>query len=113
MGKEVRKTSDPPEVIKETVVEPTKVKTPVVMTIPKSVPKTQIPIEPEPVSKQSKPVDIEDHFKQEIDDREEREEEMIKTIKSDVEAAQRSPFAFTVIMGLSGGVLVIMLFIII
>lgn len=55
----------------------------------------------------------------EVDDREEGEESLleklngeVKTIESEVEA-QRSPFAFTVIMGLSGGVLVIMLFIII
>lgn len=114
----VVETTDAPELVEDTVVEPTEVK-----ATSKAAPKSpHVPIEPEPVSKQSevKPVDIEDHLKPEVDDREEKEEETIermdgelKTIKADVEAEQRSPFAFTVIMGLSGGVLVIMLFIII
>ena len=84
----------------------------------KAVKKESIPIEPEPVSPQvEKKVDVEEHVR-EVDDRESSETLVrldgdIKAIKSEIEASQRSPFAFTVIMGLSGGVLVIMLFIII
>jgi len=44
---------------------------------------------------------------------EERTIQVLDTVKADIAAVQRSSFAFTVIMGLSGGVLVIMLFVII
>ena len=95
-----------------------------VKTTTKSSKKTPLPIEPEPVSKQVVPVKtmpdvVEEHVQQpEVDDREtgetfERLDGDIKAIKSEIEASQRSPFAFTVIMGLSGGVLVVMLFVII
>jgi len=101
-------TTDKPVVIAETPVK----------TTLKAVKKESIPIEPEPVSPQvEKKVDVEEHVR-EVDDRESSETLVrldgdIKAIKSEIEASQRSPFAFTVIMGLSGGVLVIMLFIII
>lgn len=102
-------TTDKPVVIKP------------VKTTTKSSHKTKIPIEPEPVSKQVEKIPdiVEEHVREpEIDDREtgetfERLDGDIKAIKSEIEASQRSPFAFTVIMGLSGGVLVVMLFVII
>ena len=99
-----------------------------VKTTTKSSKKTPLPIEPEPVSKQvekipvkTMPDVVEEHVQREqpeVDDREtgetfERLDGDIKAIKSEIEASQRSPFAFTVIMGLSGGVLVVMLFVII
>jgi DNA-binding XRE family transcriptional regulator len=98
---------------------------PVVKATATPIKKTKIPIEPEPVSTQVekkipvKTMDVEDHVQdREPDDIEsvetfQRLDGDIKAIKSEIEASQRSPFAFTVIMGLSGGVLVIMLFIII
>jgi hypothetical protein len=103
----------------ETTDRPPKVEpqAPVVVKTTTRAQKPKIPIEPEPVSKQ---VDVEEHVQQqEVDDATatgesfERLDGDIKAIKSEIEASQRSPFAFTVIMGLSGGVLVIMLFIII
>jgi amyloid beta A4 protein len=96
---------------------------PTVRTSSKAAPRTQIPVEPEPVSEapvddsylEVGDVDVDIYTKGgEIDKETEKAVEVIaETIKADIKAAERSPFAFTIIMGLSGGVLVIMLFIII
>lgn len=100
------------------VAEPTEVK------VTKKVgPRTEIPVEPKPVSEQvpkREPVE-EEHIDREIDidDKDddsfiEKEKKIIdKAIREEIKEVQQSPFAFTIIMGLSGGVLVIMLFIII
>lgn len=134
--KKFRELTLPEELIatEEPIVEkkpdPTKVK-----VTSKSIPRTEIPVEPEPVSEQVDGLnvpEVDDYKKteeeliqkkvadtiKEVDDRNddfiEKEKEIISnTIKEDIKQAQRSPFAFTIIMGLSGGVLVIMLFIII
>jgi hypothetical protein len=117
--------------------------TPIVVKTTSKSSKNKVPVEPKPVSKQvdvkdeneyPAPLDVTDHIDKdsldvdakpikevdvpkdiEVDDGETlaQLDGDIKAIKSEIEASQRSPFAFTVIMGLSGGVLVIMLFIII
>jgi len=106
---------DDDDEVETTDKPPVQPESPVVVKTTTKSQKTKIPIEPEP---RTKTVDVEEHVQPEIDDREpgesfERLDGDIKAIKSEIEASQRSPFAFTVIMGLSGGVLVIMLFIII
>jgi amyloid beta A4 protein len=93
----------------EKVAEPTEVK-----ITQKVAPQTeQPPVEQKPVSEQVEHVvpkididDIEDNILK-------KEKTIEKIIQADIRRAQQSPFAFTIIMGLSGGVLVIMLFIII
>jgi len=101
-----------PETEEVVEIEPTKVE-----VTKKVAPHTDIPVEPKPVSEQVEPAK-EEHENKEIDDKEdelfEKTSEFIeKTIREDMRKSQQSPFAFTIIMGLSGGVLVIMLFIII
>jgi amyloid beta A4 protein len=134
MPDELIPATEAPEV--ELRPEPTEVK-----VTSKAAPRTEIPVEPEPVSEQvDLPPQIGEPDLPEVDDKYdkyleeekkvltekgseiideasdlyEKEKEIIgDTIKEDIKQVQRSPFAFTIIMGLSGGVLVIMLFIII
>jgi len=89
----------------ETKAKKEKPEAPVVITS-KPAPKTQIPVEPEPVSKQT--IEPDDRYPETLP-----EEDPKPVVAVDTMKPSRSPFAFTIIMGLAGGVLVIMLFIII